>query len=255
MFNGKKQICKRGQFITGIHKLKQKTGIEPSKLRRLLETMKNEHLIDKQSNNKFSLITILKYDYYQSADNQNDKPVTNKRQTSDKPVTTTKNDKNDKNVNNTTPPVATAPVGTTEPGISEQPRLNTIANIPGEVLSLEMAKVFNEWRAYKTERGQSYKKRGEAAAIKKLLRFSGGDPRVAEEIVEEAMANNWAGFFELKRKGVKDGSSQVIEAARECIAEFCRRESNEDRAPQESIDVEASYVDVGGSDQRGYELP
>lgn len=55
-----------------------------------------------------------------------------------------------------------------------------------------------DWLAYKSERGQTYRQKGFNACYSKLLRLSRGDPATARQIVEEAMANNWAGFFELK---------------------------------------------------------
>lgn len=91
MFNGKIEKCKRGSFITGISKLSRETGINYSKVQRILKLLENEQQIDRQTNNKFSVITVRNYDSYQSQlDRLNDKPVIDKRYSSDRPVIATK---------------------------------------------------------------------------------------------------------------------------------------------------------------------
>ena len=58
-----------------------------------------------------------------------------------------------------------------------------------------------EWLEYKRQKRQTYKNdKSIAQCYKKLFKMSGGDPVEAMEIIHEAMANNWAGFFPLKDK-------------------------------------------------------
>lgn len=89
-FNSKKQTCKQGQLITGLNSLSQKTGINKSKIERLLIMFENENLIEKQSNNKFSLITIKNYNKYQTGENQNESQTRNQRETNEKQMRTNK---------------------------------------------------------------------------------------------------------------------------------------------------------------------
>lgn len=84
---------KRGQFLTGRNKLSEYTGINRSKLERLLKMLESEHQIEQQKTTKYRVISITNYDKYQSAEQQ----VSNKRATSEQQVST---NKNDKNVNN-----------------------------------------------------------------------------------------------------------------------------------------------------------
>lgn len=65
---------------------------------------------------------------------------------------------------------------------------------------LSMESVINKWLEYKKEKRQSYKPRGLASFKKKLYEMSGGDPVVADAIVEQSMANNYQGIFPLKYK-------------------------------------------------------
>ena len=55
-----------------------------------------------------------------------------------------------------------------------------------------------DWLAYKSERGQTYRQRGFDAFYAHLLELSSGDAGRARKIVEQSMANNWAGLFPLK---------------------------------------------------------
>lgn len=58
---------------------------------------------------------------------------------------------------------------------------------------------FTAWLDYKRERKESYKgDKSLRAAYSKLLQLSNNDPQKASAIVEQSMANNWAGLFELK---------------------------------------------------------
>jgi len=99
---------KRGQILTGLHSLNEKTGISIRSIRTCLDRLQNTKEIDRQTTNKYSLITICNYESYQcngiTNDKQPDKQLTSKRQTTDKQTTTNKkeennnNEKNDKNI-------------------------------------------------------------------------------------------------------------------------------------------------------------
>lgn len=58
--------------------------------------------------------------------------------------------------------------------------------------------VMAEWLAYKSERGQTYRQQGLKACYSKLQKLSNGSPDMAQEIIQQSMANNWAGLFPLK---------------------------------------------------------
>lgn len=56
----------RGQCITGRHKLASETGISPDRIQYLLRKFVSMEMISAESNRKFTVITILKYDEYQA---------------------------------------------------------------------------------------------------------------------------------------------------------------------------------------------
>lgn len=63
----------------------------------------------------------------------------------------------------------------------------------------EFSEPIKKWLAYKKERKEGYKGKRSAEAFEEMLRkFAGNDPKKAEEIIKQSMANNWAGIFELK---------------------------------------------------------
>lgn len=58
---------------------------------------------------------------------------------------------------------------------------------------------FLSWLKYKRSRGESYKNIDSTyLAYKKLLKLSGNDPIKAIKVIEQSMASNYAGLFELK---------------------------------------------------------
>lgn len=66
-------------------------------------------------------------------------------------------------------------------------------------LSTEWVDLLMEWLCYKKERKESYKsERSLKAMAKQLLQLSNNDIAIARRIVEQSMANNWAGLFQLK---------------------------------------------------------
>lgn len=99
------QIVKRGQLITSINHLAEDTKLSVRQIRVALDKLKMTNEITIKTTNKFTLITIEKYSIYQvnnktndtQDDKQCDNQVSNKRQTNDKQMTTTKEIKNIRN--------------------------------------------------------------------------------------------------------------------------------------------------------------
>lgn len=66
----------------------------------------------------------------------------------------------------------------------------------------EFTEVFFVWLNYKKKKRQSYKTEdSENMAFAKLIRFSNKNIEKANEIIENAKGNNWAGFFPINNKG------------------------------------------------------
>lgn len=85
---------KRGQLITGRNSVAQDTGISKQSVRTSLNNLKSTNEITIQSTNKFSVVTIVKYNDYQQLNKKstnkptnkltNEQPTTNQQPTTDK---------------------------------------------------------------------------------------------------------------------------------------------------------------------------
>ena len=83
-----------------------------------------------------------------------------------------------------------------------------------------MEAVITKWLEYKKEKRQTYKPRGLEAFKKRLMELSGGDPVIANAIVEQSMANNYAGVFPLKNNNNANGrQSNIIDKVADILAD------------------------------------
>ena len=85
---------KRGQFVFGRKVFAAKTNLTERAVRTLLTRLKKSQMIDQQTTNKYSIISITNYDDYQNTDQQ----MTSKRPASDQQVTTNNNNNNNNNM-------------------------------------------------------------------------------------------------------------------------------------------------------------
>ena len=70
-------------------------------------------------------------------------------------------------------------------------------------LQKDFIPIVEKWLIYKKEKKQEYKGQTSINTFcKKLIEYSNGDAIIAEAIIEQSIANNWAGIFELKINGI-----------------------------------------------------
>ncbi len=85
------------------------------------------------------------------------------------------------------------------------------------------------WMEYKRSRKEAYTSQmGANACLKKLQHLSGGSPELAQKIVEESMANNWAGLFPVKEASGARGHP-TSPATGQRIGQIMQPESEEHR--------------------------
>ena len=91
---------KRGQHLTSIKKLSTELGLSVKNVRTALKHLENTGEVASKAANRWTLITVEKYENYQGdtseGGKQNGKQVANKWQTGGKQVATNNNDKNEK---------------------------------------------------------------------------------------------------------------------------------------------------------------
>lgn len=98
---------KRGQILTGLESLHKVTGISIRTIRTCLDRLQTTREIDRQTTNKYSIITICNYESYQgerpSTDKQNDRQNDNQL-TSNRQAGGIKQEERSKEERNITPP-------------------------------------------------------------------------------------------------------------------------------------------------------
>ncbi len=87
VMNGKLITVDRGQLLTGRKALSTATGINESKIQRLLKLFEELEMIEQQTSSKNRLISIINYSKHQSSEQQ----MNNKRTTDEQQMNTNNN--------------------------------------------------------------------------------------------------------------------------------------------------------------------
>lgn len=101
---------RRGQMVTSVAKICADTGLSTQVVRTCLNRLKSTNTITITATNKYTIVTINRYDDYQAYDacdyddnnEQNNKQITSEQQTNNNQITTTKEKEERKNNNNNT---------------------------------------------------------------------------------------------------------------------------------------------------------
>ena len=96
--------------------------------------------------------------------------------------------------------------------LKQKPNENILSKVSHgdfDFISNEFLETFTLWLEYKKDRRENYKsEKSLKACYNKLVKLSKGNPAVASQIVDESIANNWAGFFELKNNKNEYGNKK-----------------------------------------------
>ena len=125
-------------------------------------------------------------------------------QTANKGANQTANDTVDKGVNDTGD-------STDYNKLKQKPNRNILSKVSHgdfDFISNEFLETFTLWLEYKKDRREKSLK----ACYNKLVKLSKGNPAVASQIVDESIANNWAGFFELKNNKNEYGNKKQTDS-------------------------------------------
>jgi len=178
---------KRGQLVTSLVNLSTETGLSLQTVRTCLARLTSTGEINKQVTHKYTLLTVCKYGKYQQGEQDyqhaTNTQLTSKQHATNTQLTTTSETKNNRNK---------------DISIKEKINKKEKAEKPPFV-DPAFEESFSMWLEYKHQRKESYKSdMSLKACYNKLVKLAGGDPSVAMAIVEQSMANNWAGLFALK---------------------------------------------------------
>lgn len=93
---------------------------------------------------------------------------------------------------------------------NKQSNIDKIKIELSEFVSSEFIEIMVDWLEYKKDRKEKYSSsKSIKACYNKLLKLSGSNPVKAREIIEQSMANNWAGLFELKETSSKQHPTRL----------------------------------------------
>jgi hypothetical protein len=110
IFNKQEMVVKRGQIVTGRFALSKATGLTPRMIRTAIDILSNVGFLTIKTTNRFSIITICKYNDYQlSMTSETTNQLTNNGPTEGQQRATIKEVKELKEVTSVVPAAPTAP--------------------------------------------------------------------------------------------------------------------------------------------------
>jgi len=160
---GNKVNIKPGQLAWGEVKLSERWRWSRTKLRKFLNDLEKEQQIIQHKSTIIQVITIVNYENYQKKDSRLDNRKTAEEQ--------------QKNI--------------------YKECITKIKNVK-EINKWD--EIFSLWIKHKAERKETYKKTGMERMINKLFEYSENDPELAMKIIDNAISNNYAGFFKINNK-------------------------------------------------------
>ena len=172
IFDGKPIKIKKGQRITSIRKLSERWNWSVNKTYRYLHLLEDLGMITRESDNRRTLITIVKYEIFQDTQNTDEytHEYTNRTLTNtliEHSRNTNKNEKNEKN----------------EKKYYKDENLNHS---------------FLDYIKMRKDIKKPMSDRAITLAMNKLEELSGNDDEKAIQILEQSIFHSWQGLFELK---------------------------------------------------------
>lgn len=73
----------RGELLFGRFKAEEQLGLDGSTIYRIIKWFENENMVEVKTNNQYTIITICKYDSYQSLNLENEQPTNSQRTTNE----------------------------------------------------------------------------------------------------------------------------------------------------------------------------
>ena len=173
-------VVKRGELVTSLSTLSRELRMSVKQMRRVLGTLKTAGHVTSKWASKYSIITICEYDIYQSANGPKGQ--------ADGQADGQANGQHNKNI------IEDKEIST---NVDKKKKQETKKY--SFVVAPEYEAAFTAWLEYKHQRKQTYKSDASLkVCYNKLVKLSGNNPDIAMAIVEQSMANNWAGLFPLK---------------------------------------------------------
>lgn len=226
LFNGELITVERGQILTSIRKLSEKWKWSVNRVYRFLKLLENDEMLQRESDNDRTLLTIVNYSVYQCTEytnehtNENSIGNTNGYM-SDTPTDTVtehkqeyKNNKNEKNVKN-----------------DKKERKESVAYYPNDEL------LNNAFKEFVTMRNKIKKplatKQALTRMMNKIEKLSGGDNGLAIKILNQSTDHCWQDVYELKEDNLQK-SGNDINASRQSQLNYLLNSIREEESRNDS---------------------
>ena len=195
----------RGSFVTSVDNLASTTGLSAQQVRTSLKRLISTSEITSKSTNRFTIITVCKYDSYQlneeSINKQNNKPnnnqATNEQQTDNKQITTTADIKNTRHKESISSDIdeKVSELESAAKKVSCQKKDSLDTSFVDE----ELRPIFLRFLEMRKKIGKPLKTpKGIHDRYNNLIKLSGGDTALAIAIAEQTLSHEWQDFYELK---------------------------------------------------------
>lgn len=188
-------LVERGQKITSIQHIAEETGLTPQSVRTAIGKLKLTGELTSQSTNKYTIVTLTNYGFYQTSENEVTSKITsnltNEQQTNNKRVTTTKqlNKETIKTINKDHVTTSCDASAKTEKSTNE-------VEIPTNLNTPEFLQAWKEWQSY---RRQTRKTLTEFTIRKQLGFLSSIGATDAVISINESIKNGYMGLFPVKQ--------------------------------------------------------
>lgn len=205
----------RGQYPASNRYLARKWGWGEQKVKSFMRKLKIDKMIEVDKLQGMNVVTLCKYDVYNGC-NPEDISVDNSS------IDLFNSELSDVATQQITQPVKIVadeqPTG--NPNFKKEKKEEIIISpysppkeyekVNFDFLDAELREYFFQWLDYKSSKGQMYKNRKSIElCYKRLITKSQGSFGVAVAIVEQSMANNWNGLFELKEHKDADNNKST----------------------------------------------
>jgi len=201
MFNGQKITLKKGQLITSRKSVSDQFNISESKCERVFKLFKNEQMIEQQTCSKNRLITIVKWNDYQSSEQQNEQQLNNKWTTTEQQVDTNNKDKKEKKEKN-------------DKNIKDLSALISFSGDNKELL--EALLMFDKMRS---EIKKPLTIEAQKVLINKLIKFR-DDGEDIIECLKTSVMNSWQSIYPSKKERTFNNQSKTGSRALDMLNEL-----------------------------------
>ena len=188
-------LVERGQRITSIQHIAEETGLTPQSVRTAIKKLKSTGELTSKSTNKYTVVTLINYDFYQTMENEvtnkTTSNLTNEQQTNNKQLTTTKPLNKETIKTSYKDHVATSSDASakTEKSVNE-------VEIPTNLNTPEFLQAWKEWQLYRKQKRKTLTE----ISIKKQLGFLASIGVVDAIIsINESIKNGYTGLFPVKQ--------------------------------------------------------